>query len=399
MKKFFRRVFRLFLICVLVSLFTVMLNNETDIISDFGKYSPQTLEKYPQVCEALKSFSDYLSVKTGHWPTVSRIIAAIEKSSINPQELVTNSYIKNSPMVSFYEPESIGFSVNKNAVTIFGNSENADNNNFIAIFTDDKNNEILQTSFSKNFQNEFAEKITIPKTDKSRLEISVYTSPKMYGEYNSMILDYVYIVKNDIGEWEIEKSPVYENNCEFYETEKPVNNALTSSSAILSEREDVKRFVNNIVNGIDNDYDKLLALHDWICKNIYYDEDAVQSGEYPSYNPIDVINSRKGVCKGFAYLFATMVRSINIPCNIVSGYALGVEEIDDWGDVSSSEAPNHAWNEAYVDGRWIIIDTTWDCGNKIENGNKTELPVSHVYFDANIDYFSANHKIMEYITR
>jgi len=28
---------------------------------------------------------------------------------------------------------------------------------------------------------------------------------------------------------------------------------------------------------------------------------------------------------------------------------------------------NHAWNEAFVDGKWIILDTTWDSFNYYEN--------------------------------
>ena len=72
-----------------------------------------------------------------------------------------------------------------------------------------------------------------------------------------------------------------------------------------------------------------------------------------------------------------------------------------WTDLSAQTIEqNHAWNEAYVDGRWIIIDPTWDCENKIKGGEYVRgSEPSHLYFDANIEFFSANHKIIEYLKR
>ena len=110
-----------------------------------------------------------------------------------------------------------------------------------------------------------------------------------------------------------------------------------------------------------------------------------------------MINNRKAVCKGYAYLYASMMRSIGIPCNIVSGYALGLDGVNKWSELEDTKTQNHAWNEVYVDGKWIIVDTTWDCGNRVDGGKEIKEGTSHIYFDANIEYFSANHKIMQYI--
>lgn len=399
MKKFFKFIFKLIIVLLLTLFFAVVLNNETDLLSDFGKYSPQVEEKYPQFCDKLKFFSDYLHEKTGNWPTIERIAAIVESKRIRPEDIAVNSYIKDSPLISFYDKESVGFTVDNNTVTVFGNSDRDEKTNFIAVFSDENGKELSQTSFSKNFQNEFAKKIKIPDTDKKRIQLSLYYSPKLYGEYTSWILDYIFFECDNSGIWSIEKSPVYEDNCVLYETDKSITEAVKASVDILSDRDDMKKLVNNIINGIEGDYDKLIAIHDWICEYIYYDEDAVASGQYPSYNPVDVINNRRGVCKGFAYLFASMARSVDIPCNIVSGYALGVDGVTTWQEAGEIKVQNHAWNEAYADGRWIIIDSTWDCGNRIENGEKTEQGTSHAFFDANIDYFSANHKIMQYVKK
>ncbi len=130
---------------------------------------------------------------------------------------------------------------------------------------------------------------------------------------------------------------------------------------------------------------------------MYYDVDSLASDEAPPYYATDIVKSRKAVCLGFATLMASLCRSIDIPCNVVSGYALGVGNDTAWTDISiATDEQNHAWNEVYVDGRWMIVDTTWDCANKIENGEMNKGEVSHLYFDANLQFFSNNHKILEY---
>ena len=60
---------------------------------------------------------------------------------------------------------------------------------------------------------------------------------------------------------------------------------------------------------------------------------------------------------------------------------------------------NHAWNEAYVNGKWIIIDATWGCRNGYESeldeqtGEQTgrniwvKKPRSDLYFDCAMEFF------------
>ena len=59
---------------------------------------------------------------------------------------------------------------------------------------------------------------------------------------------------------------------------------------------------------------------------------------------------------------------------------------------------NHSWNEFWANGRWIIVDTTWDSGNKWENGaiSENEGLIGYHYFDINVGQFSADHVIEDY---
>ncbi|MDR0957642.1 MAG: transglutaminase domain-containing protein, partial [Clostridiales bacterium] len=111
------------------------------------------------------------------------------------------------------------------------------------------------------------------------------------------------------------------------------------------------------------------------------------------------LKNRRSVCQGYASLVAAMLRAVDIPAKVISGYALGVSADSGWSDsVILSETTNHAWNEAFIDNRWVIIDATWDSGNKWENGTKTESTgmLFRKYFDPTLVAFSVDHKIKDY---
>jgi len=97
------------------------------------------------------------------------------------------------------------------------------------------------------------------------------------------------------------------------------------------------------------------------------------------------------VCQGYAELTNVLIRMAGIPCRVVSGYAIWVDS-QSWETVNHVGS-NHAWNEAFVDGRWVIIDTTWDSGNKYENGKFNKKDSKHLYFDTTLKSFSLDHEI------
>ena len=81
-------------------------------------------------------------------------------------------------------------------------------------------------------------------------------------------------------------------------------------------------------------------------KNIRYDHSLSQSK-----GAIPTLENRVGVCFGYATLYAALARADNIPVRYVSGWAL-------WQN-NETTADGHAWDEAYLQGRWLPVDTTW----------------------------------------
>ncbi|WP_256757224.1 transglutaminase family protein [Cohnella sp. WQ 127256] len=100
------------------------------------------------------------------------------------------------------------------------------------------------------------------------------------------------------------------------------------------------------------DDEKVKAIYNYIVSNVRYDTELakiVKTDYIPNIN--DTLATGKGICYGYATLFAAMLRSEGIPTKLLMGTAEAVSEY-------------HAWNEVYVGGKWIVVDTTVDAGLK-----------------------------------
>ncbi len=94
-----------------------------------------------------------------------------------------------------------------------------------------------------------------------------------------------------------------------------------------------------------NEADAVAAIYDWVCANISYDaakaEDlSDKSGYLP--NPDSTLSSGTGICFDYSALVGAMLRSVGIPCQVITGYV----------------SPNdlyHAWNMVYIDGSWQAV--------------------------------------------
>lgn len=396
MKKFIAAVLAIAIgICVI--------NAETDFFLHFGKYIPSAEENFPKAVDTIENFSMMLSDVTDLIPSPAEFIAMIknEELPIDPSDIASNAYIADSPMLSFYPDENVGMLITDgNTLNIFGITPSQNKKHLIANISDMSGETLDQTAISVDGINQFNKSIKIPETEETLLDVAVYAGSKPYGEFTSWVYNYVQLEKTESG-WSIKRSPVYEHNKEMFQKDKSASDALRRTPSIQSESDGIKSLASKLTEGCASDYQRILALHDWVCEYLRYDTDSLNSNVTLPYAAEEVVQNRNAVCLGFATLYASLCRSIGIPCNVVSGYALGIGADTEWTEATiMSDEQNHAWNEAYVDNRWVIIDTTWDCTNRIENGVLEEGgEVSHMYFDANIDFFSANHKISEYSKR
>jgi len=163
---------------------------------------------------------------------------------------------------------------------------------------------------------------------------------------------------------------------------KKINVSLKSDNAVFLQsvqnvnwngQMEAIRLANELAGGIRTPEDKLEAIYNYIIENIYYDYSKISQLD-KQYVP-DVENTyalKKGICYDYSALFASMLRSQGIPAKLVKGYS---DNVDGY----------HAWNEVYVDGEWITVDTTYDSvlgsiGEKAEmEKNKTDYQALKYY--------------------
>jgi transglutaminase/protease-like cytokinesis protein 3 len=176
------------------------------------------------------------------------------------------------------------------------------------------------------------------------------------------------------------------------------NDKLTDVDKIMysySNINSIEQLTKRIDYDFKTDIEKVRAIFTWIALNIKYEKKDPYSLEMPKtywvFNDDDLkrqlkrenqktlrraFRERKGVCKGYAFLFHEICTQLNIKNELVYGYVKG---FDDIGYVPLNK--NHVWNAVEVNNEWIFIDTTWGSGFTINNVWKQKLNTS--YFNIN----------------
>lgn len=395
-----KKIKRLFIVIIIILISCIAINAKTRFFKDIGKNIPYLEENFPQVTDTVSEWSDTVNEFISHIPTPREFMAKIKRTElpIDPDDVAENVYYASDTMLNFYSKRNISVDIYDGNIDVYGISDNKNDKYIVYRFLDMDGNVIHQESDISDSEGKFRRIIKIPD---GTYQFTVFTGPDRYGEFTSLIHDYIMLEENDDGEWGVKSSPVYESNLALFEKNKSKSSALKNSYDICHKEPEIKSLALSITQGLSDDYNKALAIHDWVCTNIYYDSDSINGDlNNAPYVASDVLGTKRAVCLGYANLYAALCRSVNIPCNVVMGYALGVGTGDSaWSseNINTTES-NHAWNEVYVDNRWVIVDTTWDSKNKIKDGTKyTDGNIMHLFFDANLKFFSANHKIIEYM--
>lgn len=107
---------------------------------------------------------------------------------------------------------------------------------------------------------------------------------------------------------------------------------------------------------------RLKAVHDYVADRIAYDVPAYKTRNFPPQDAQTVLRTGTGVCAGYAQL----VKAI--------GDAAGLEVVVVVGKTRAYGSLGHAWNAAKVDGRWMLLDATWDAGSVDDAFKKNYRP-------------------------
>ena len=113
-------------------------------------------------------------------------------------------------------------------------------------------------------------------------------------------------------------------------------------------------------------YHTLKAIHDYICNKVTYCPNKVPgTDEYPpqthSAGPVFTDTNPEVVCEGYGEAFKVLCDAFGIPCVPVIGNPDAL----------------HLWNYVQIDGKWYLVDATWD--------DPTNGSVRYKYFLAGAD--------------
>lgn len=135
------------------------------------------------------------------------------------------------------------------------------------------------------------------------------------------------------------------------------------------ESDKLMEFAMNKFGALGSTYAKVMAIEDWIYKNVKYSTGSTNS----SAAATDTVMRAVGVCKDFSHLGIALCRALDIPARYFTSYA------------SQLTPPDfHACFEAYINGHWIIVDPTRLASLnglvKISNGkDASEAPIASYY--------------------
>ena len=109
-----------------------------------------------------------------------------------------------------------------------------------------------------------------------------------------------------------------------------------SKLAAYFSRIRARQIAKNLNAKLDNDYDKVKAVHDYLIQ--------INKYSYLHGGAFNCMYLRSSACNGYAGAFYVIMKELGIPATCEFG-------------------SNHEWNRVYVDGHWYNMDLTWDDQN------------------------------------
>ncbi len=138
-------------------------------------------------------------------------------------------------------------------------------------------------------------------------------------------------------------------NSSYWSTGKLEFNYTDTKPNVIKQRNELNQRVNDTLSKIItpgmNEFEKQLAIHDYIVLNTAYDYDNYLKNTIPkeSYTTYGTMVKGIAVCQGYTETFKLLLNKVGIDSSIVS-----------------SKGMNHAWNIVNIDGQNYQVDVTWD---------------------------------------
>ena len=119
---------------------------------------------------------------------------------------------------------------------------------------------------------------------------------------------------------------------------------LLASGTVQSRDPIIRHLALSIAGQRTSAEDKIDAVLRWIDQNI--SKEAIDT-----FSALDVLDARRAECQGHAYLYAALMRALDVPTRVVNGLVYS----PDFGGFLY-----HTWAESLTAGGWRAVDPTFD---------------------------------------
>lgn len=167
---------------------------------------------------------------------------------------------------------------------------------------------------------------------------------------------------------------------------------------------DLRILSSKLVGSFSNDAEKFRAIYKWVCENIGHDYDTYLKNqkqrqklktaeELISWNKEikiivfrNLLQHRKTVCTGYAYLIKELSNYAGLKCEIIDGYGKNATS-----NFRGPAVANHQWNAVYLNNIWYLADATWSAGVYNIQEHNFKKKYDDAYFLADPKKFVRNH--------
>jgi hypothetical protein len=111
----------------------------------------------------------------------------------------------------------------------------------------------------------------------------------------------------------------------------------------------IQKLVSELnLNSSKSDYEKVKAIYQYITVNVKYDYDTVNqpATHKEKFCAYGSVVDQLAVCQGYSCMFYRLALEAGIDCRIIDSIQL-----------------NHTWNIVKLDGKYYLLDPTWDSSN------------------------------------
>ena len=137
-----------------------------------------------------------------------------------------------------------------------------------------------------------------------------------------------------------------------------LNGVAQSTEKYLFNRGNIAKLTANVTKDMDSEEDKVLAIHEWITHQIKWKNSKTHETHYKTARK--VLLKRKGAASAYVILFDEMCKFAKIECEIVKGNVTPEFSVN--YNPKAYEISNHSWNAVKINGKWFVVDVTFDAG-------------------------------------